>query len=101
MRESLFTLYSEEIPYSCEVVIDSFRDKTSDLSVIEAAIVVSRESQKLIVVGKGGLKLKELGIQAREKLQKVRRLTIDDYLFIRRLIVSGQESLPLSEGKSG
>jgi hypothetical protein len=37
----IFTIIQDEIPYSCEVVIDSFRDKTPQLSVIEACIVVS------------------------------------------------------------
>ncbi|KAJ1407850.1 GTP-binding protein era, partial [Ochromonadaceae sp. CCMP2298] len=69
IRECLFSQYQEEIPYSCEIVIDSFRDKSDKLSVIEAGIVVSRESQKAIVIGKGGVKLKELGTMAREKLQ--------------------------------
>jgi len=53
------------------VVIESFKDKTPSLSVIEASIVVSRDSQKLIVIGKAGNKLKEVGTKAREKLEEV------------------------------
>lgn len=64
-------MYQEEIPYSSEVFIDSFVDKSPRLSVIEATIVVNRESQKGIIIGKGGVKLKELGSQARAKLEEV------------------------------
>lgn len=69
IREAVFHIYKDEVPYSCEVVIDSFKDKTPTLSVIEACIVVSKESQKAILIGRGGLKLKELGIAARSKLE--------------------------------
>ena len=69
IREAVFHIYKDEVPYSCEVVIDSFKDKTPTLSVIEACIVVSKDSQKAILIGRGGLKLKELGIAARAKLE--------------------------------
>ncbi len=44
---------------------------TYSLSVIEASIIVSRDSQKLIVIGKGGNKLKEVGTKARAKMEEV------------------------------
>lgn len=68
IRESLFLIYKNEIPYSCDVQIDSFTDKTN-LSVIEATIVVSKDTQKAIVIGKGGCRLKELGTAARGRLE--------------------------------
>jgi GTPase len=52
-------------------VIDSFKDKSESLSVIEASIVVSRHTQKGIIIGKGGAKLKEVGTIARQKLEAV------------------------------
>jgi GTPase len=70
IRESIFHSYKDEVPYSCEVVIESFKDKNPQLSVIDASIVVSKDTQKAILIGKGGIKLKELGIHAREKLEK-------------------------------
>lgn len=70
IRETLFETFQEEIPYSCEVVIDNFQDKSSGLSVIDAAVVVSRDSQKAIVIGKGGEKIKEVGSKARVKLEE-------------------------------
>ena len=70
IREALFHCYKDEIPYSCEIRIESFADKTPALSVIEATIIVSRESQKGILIGKKGSKLKELGTQARKGLEE-------------------------------
>lgn len=70
IRETIFHIYKDEIPYSCEVIIDQFQDKSPQLSVIDACIIVNKDSQKAIIIGKGGLKLKELGSMAREKLEK-------------------------------
>lgn len=70
IREVLFHTYQDEVPYSCEVVIDSFKDKSERMSVIEATIIVNKSSQKAILIGKQGAKLKELGIAARTKLQE-------------------------------
>ncbi len=70
IRETILELYQDEIPYNCEVIIDSFKDKIIDkLSIIEATIIVSKDSQKGIIIGKNGIKLKELGIAARKKLE--------------------------------
>lgn len=70
IREAIFGLYKDEVPYSCEVIVDTFKDKSPELSVIECSIVVNRDSQRLILIGKGGLKMKSLGIAAREKLEQ-------------------------------
>ena len=59
-----------EVPYSCEVTIESFKDKSPSLSVIEANIWASKESQKAILIGRNGRKLKELGSAARGKLEE-------------------------------
>ena len=70
IRESLFVCYQDEIPYSCEVSIESFKDKSPTLSVIEAVIWASKDTQKAILIGKNGNKLKELGTAARGKLEE-------------------------------
>lgn len=69
VRECILELFNDEIPYSCEVVIDSFKDKFPALSEIQARIVVSRESQLGIILGKAGCMLKALGHKARLKLE--------------------------------
>jgi GTPase Era involved in 16S rRNA processing len=68
------------VPYSCEVTIDAFTEKSPTLSVIEAGIVVARRSQKAILIGKDGAKVKELGILARRKLEQVRLKEFPSYI---------------------
>lgn len=70
IRECLLNQYQDEVPYSCEVRIDRFREKSEKLSVIEATIVVSRESQKGIIIGTQGAALKDLGIKSRKRLEE-------------------------------
>jgi len=69
IREKIFRNYKKEIPYSCEVVIDSFNE-ASDLLRINAVIYVIRESQKGILIGHKGEMLKKVGIQARSDIEK-------------------------------
>lgn len=68
IREKIFFLFGEEIPYSCEVVIDAFREE-DNLDRIEATIYVSRESQKAILLGKQGKSIKRLGSEARKDIE--------------------------------
>ncbi len=72
IREKVFLLTGEEIPYSTAVLIESFKeDPMKGLITIHAAIVLERESQKGIVIGKGGLKLKSIGTAARKDIEKL------------------------------
>lgn len=68
IREKIFLTYEEEIPYSCEVAINSFKDEREILRV-SAEIYVERDSQKGIVIGKGGSSLKKVGIEARKDME--------------------------------
>lgn len=68
IREKIFTNYDQEIPYSSEVGIESFKDEEKILK-IRATIYVERDSQKGILIGKGGSALKKLGIDARKSLE--------------------------------
>lgn len=70
LREKLFRELGEELPYRCEVVIDSFRQE-GRLRRIEATILVERESQKAIVVGAGGARLKRMATAARKDMEKL------------------------------
>lgn len=69
IREKIFLLYGEEIPYSCEVVVTEFKDKPN-LIAIRAEIWVERESQKAILLGNKGRKIKQLGIRSREDTER-------------------------------
>ena len=70
IREKVFLLTGQEIPYSTAVLIESFKeDESKRLVTIHAAIVVERNSQKGIVIGKGGEKLKSIGTAARKDIE--------------------------------
>ncbi len=69
IREKILLNYKQEIPYSCEVVCTSFVHD-GDLIRISADIYVERESQKPILIGKGGEMLKKVGTQSRTDLEK-------------------------------
>jgi GTP-binding protein Era len=70
IRETIFTSYGEEIPYSTLVEIDEFKEQEGRKDVIRAVIYVERPSQKAILIGKGGEALKRLGSRAREKIER-------------------------------
>lgn len=73
IRESLFETLKKELPYCCEVRIEAFKEaKPSDpkpMNRIRATVFVERDSQKLIVVGKGGDQIKKVGTMARKKIE--------------------------------
>ncbi len=68
VREKIFLNYGEEIPYSCQVVVESFKEGAERYD-ISAIIYVMRESQKGIIIGKGGSALKKTGTQARIEME--------------------------------
>jgi len=70
LREKLFEALGEDMPYRCEVVIDSFKEE-GRLRRIEATILVERDSQKPIVLGAGGERLKRMATAARKDMEKL------------------------------
>jgi GTP-binding protein Era len=97
LREKLFQTLGEELPYRCEVLIDSFKEE-GRLRRIEASILVERDSQKAIVLGAKGERLKAMATAARKDLErlfngkvylgvwvKVRRAWTDDARVLRQL----------------
>lgn len=70
IREKLLELYQDEIPYSCEVLIADFKEREANKDFISAEIVVERDSQKAIIIGKGGAAIKKLGQVARESIEE-------------------------------
>ncbi|MEW6055895.1 MAG: GTPase Era [Bdellovibrionota bacterium] len=71
VREQCFLQLGAEIPYSIAVEITQFDEKDPKISRIEATLHVERESQKSIVLGEGGKKIKAIGMKAREKLERL------------------------------
>ena len=64
IREKILIIYQKEVPYSCEVVVEEYKDEEKIVR-IRANIMVSRTSQKSIVIGHLGKKIKKLGTDAR------------------------------------
>jgi len=69
IREKIFQNYGEEIPYSTTVVIEEFKENPDRKDYIRANIIVERDSQKGILIGKGGAALKRVGRLAREEIE--------------------------------
>lgn len=68
IREKILLNYDKEIPYACEVRVEQFKEEEK-LIRISALIYVERNSQKGIIIGKGGKMLKRIGIQARKDIE--------------------------------
>lgn len=97
IREGLFRLLGEELPYQTMVLVDGYREE-ENLVHINATIVVNQANQKRIVIGQGGAKLKEIGTHARCEIEhligrkvflelwvKVKKNWSDDERFLREM----------------
>ena len=82
IREQILELYHEEVPYHAAVIIQSFEEKPT-LNVIKAEIIVSRETQKIILIGKGGSLIKQLGINSRKKIEEFLQAKVHLELFVK------------------
>jgi GTP-binding protein Era len=69
IREKILLLYKKEVPYSVEVVVDQYKEE-QNLTRINAFIYVARETQKMIILGKGGRAIKQLGTEARKDIEE-------------------------------
>ena len=68
IREKILLNYDKEVPYSAEVIVEKFDEKEGAIHIM-AVIYVERDSQKGILIGKGGSKLKKVGIEARKDIE--------------------------------
>ncbi|MEE2755778.1 MAG: GTPase Era [Myxococcota bacterium] len=84
IREQMFRLLDQELPYSIAVVVENWRDRSSQgLVDIEAVIVVERDSQKGIVIGKQGQMIKKIGTQSRKSLEQFLASRVNVKLFVK------------------
>ena len=84
IREKVFRHTGQEIPYATAVTIETFKDVPEKRLVhIDATIHVERPSQKMIVIGKKGAKLKEIGQKARLEIEKMLGIKVFLNLFVR------------------
>ena len=77
IREKIFEMYHEELPYHTAVVVQEYKEKTT-LTKIRAEIIVQRETQKGIILGEGGSMIKKLGTLARQDIEAF----IDNKVFL-------------------
>ena len=70
VREKVFRYLGDELPYSTSVIIEKF-EQEGNLRRIHAAIIVEKDSQKAILIGKNGERLKQIGTEARLDLEKL------------------------------
>jgi GTP-binding protein Era len=82
IREKIFLLYEEEIPYHATVLVQEFKEKTT-LTKIVADIIVQRETQKGIVLGEGGKMIKQLGTMARKDIEEFLQRKVFLELFVK------------------
>jgi GTP-binding protein Era len=82
IREKIYQLFGDEIPYHTAVLINEFKEKNT-LTKIQADIIVQRESQKAILLGEGGRMIKKLGTLAREDIEKFLQQKIFLQLFVK------------------
>jgi GTP-binding protein Era len=75
VREKIFEQFHQEIPYSSEVIIQDWKDEP-EIIKIRADVIVERESQKAILLGKNGSSIKQLGIESRKVIEEFLRKKI-------------------------
>jgi GTPase len=69
IREKIFSLYEDEIPYHTAVLVQEYKEKDT-LTKIQADIIVQRETQKAILLGEGGKMIRQLGTEARKEIEE-------------------------------
>ncbi len=69
IREAVFNLYGEEVPYSTTVVVEEFKERFGRKDLVRATVYVERDSQKAILIGRNGAALKRVGQRARRAIE--------------------------------
>jgi GTP-binding protein Era len=82
IREKIFELYQEELPYHSAILVREFKEKTT-LIKISADIIVQRETQKGIIIGEGGTMIKKLGTLARKDIEAFLQQKVFLELFVK------------------
>jgi GTP-binding protein Era len=82
IREKIYELFGEEIPYQTAVIVNEYKEKDT-LIKIQADIIVSRDSQKVILIGEGGKMIKQIGTLARKDIEAFLQQKVFLQLFIK------------------
>jgi GTP-binding protein Era len=85
VREQIFAATAGEIPYKTAVLVERFEEKAS-VNVVSAAILVERDSQKRILIGSAGSMIREIGVRARQELERffAKRFYLELFVKVRR-----------------
>jgi GTPase len=83
VREKILQTTGEEIPYVTAVVTEKYEEVRADLTHISCIIVVERASQKKIIVGRGGARIKEVGTRARQEIERLVGQRVHLELFVK------------------
>ena len=83
IREKALRALNEEVPHGIAVVIDTFKERSDDLTAIEASIITEKESHKGIIIGKGGSMLKKIGSDARRDIEEMTGTRVFLKLFVK------------------
>jgi len=83
IREQVFLIYKDEIPYSTEVNIVEYKEREDGKWFISAEIIVERDTQKMIIIGKNGQQIKQLGMRARKEIEAHLDMEIFLSLFVK------------------
>jgi GTP-binding protein Era len=83
IRETVFELFKEEIPYSTEVTISEFKEREKGKWYIAADIIIEKESQKAILIGEKGSKIKQIGLLSRDKVEEHLEFPVFLELFVK------------------
>lgn len=82
VREKILLDYDKEIPYSTQVIVEKFEEKPTSIHIM-AVIYVERDSQKAIIIGHGGNKIKKVGIEARKDIEAFSQKRVYLELFVK------------------
>ena len=82
IREKILDLYQQESPYACQVEIDAF-EEDEEINRIRATIYTERDTQKSILIGKGGTAIKKLGTLARKDIEDFLQKRVYIELFVK------------------
>jgi len=83
IREKVFRLTSDEVPYGTAVIVEAFKERENGVVAISATILVERDGQKGIVIGKRGAMLKRIGEQARRDIERLLGTRVFLELFVK------------------
>lgn len=83
VREQIFQQFQEEVPYSTAVTVEEMKERPNDKVFIRAVITVERNTQKAVIIGKGGVAIKNIGQNARREIREALGMDVYLELFVR------------------